>query len=108
MKTSKTTDAALIAATDKYLSTELAAKLTGTSVRYINKLRMSGLLPAVILGPKCIRIRESDIHAYMAARLCGGQGKPAVGRIHENLRASRPRRRRSVSPNAIGGTVANA
>ena len=88
---------------ERYLNSEEAAAVCGFVPAQINKLRLTGQLPAIVVGKKCIRYRESDLHAYMGGKLQGGDGTPAKGSVHPNLtKASRrtPKAPRADHPGA--------
>lgn len=50
------------------LSVKDAAKLLSVSVSYVRKLVKSGEIPAVKLGPKCLRIAVKDLEAWAESR----------------------------------------
>lgn len=95
-------------AIDPCLDTEAAASFLGLSKAQIVKLRSTGVIPAVVYGPKCIRHRLSDLTAYRDSLLRGGDGKPAMGRVHPNLHAARPKRPKSSGAQAYPSALPKA
>ena len=52
---------------------EQIAERWGCSPRFVFSLGQRGILPRVVLSPKAIRFRESDILEYEAARLANAR-----------------------------------
>ena len=77
---------------DHCVDTDEGTAFLGLCAAQLTKLRLKGVIPAVVYGPKCIRFRMSDLIAYRDSLVRGGDGKPAAGRVHPNLAAARGKR----------------
>jgi len=66
---------------ESYLTIRDAASLLGVSYSYLWKRIKEGAVPVVRLSPKCIRLRLSDVNAWLHA--------PEISRsIREKIKAS--------------------
>lgn len=68
-----------------YLRLDQAAECLGVSVATVRRRIADGLLPAYRDGSRIVRVREVDIHRYMAERLTSSQAAlaqsvPTAGR----------------------------
>ena len=54
---------------NEYITRKQAAARLAISVRTLDGLIARGQLPAYRIGPKAVRLRESDLDDYAAARL---------------------------------------
>jgi excisionase family DNA binding protein len=71
---------------------EVACHL-GVAVSTVHRLASRGELPRVVLGPRLVRFRRTDVEAFIAARM--SMEEPALSRTERLLggggrRASRP------------------
>lgn len=61
-------------ATDRLLALPVVAGRLGMSERHAKRLARDGVLPAVRLGRRCVRYRESDVARLIVDGLPAGRG----------------------------------
>lgn len=58
---------------EKILKKRQAAKILGLSIRTLERLVASEVMPVIRYSARCVRFRRSDIEAYIKCHLEGAQ-----------------------------------